>query len=178
MDHDLHVDCIVVGTEICRALTRAAIDVRDIRCVAGDADFDVVGGVIGADVTVGVEDPLKSLVNGTEGRDSGVVENLGCDPLRSRGDAYRQEQINKATGETTRFLAIYKQYAAAKDITRQRIYITTMQEILAGMDKILVSQGSGGVVPYLPLRELRRGTSNANNNKNNSRERATAGPRR
>ena len=100
--------------------------------------------------------------------------------LIARGDAYRQEQINKATGETTRFLAIYKQYESAKDITRQRIYLATMQELLSRMDKILVSQGSGGVVPYLPLRELRRGTSSAgrNNGAGSARERATAGPRR
>ena len=103
-----------------------------------------------------------------------------ADRLIARGDAYRQEQINKATGETTRFLAIYKQYASAKDITRQRIYLTTMQEILSRMDKILVSQGSGGVVPYLPLRELRKGTSNAGRSSGDGdgRQRATAGPKR
>lgn len=96
-----------------------------------------------------------------------------ADRLIARGDAYKQEQINKATGETARFLAIYKQYQAAKDITRQRIYISTMQEILSQMDKILVSPGSGnGVVPYLPLNELRKGSSNAgrsgNSGSNNS----------
>jgi membrane protease subunit HflK len=103
-----------------------------------------------------------------------------ADRLTARGDAYRQEQINKASGETERFLAIYKQYASAKDITRQRIYLSTMQEILGGMDKILVSQGSGGVVPYLPLRELRKGTSDANRSSGNGdgRQRATVGPKR
>ncbi len=104
-----------------------------------------------------------------------------ADRLIARGDAYRQEKVNQATGETTRFLAIYKQYVASKEITRQRIYLTTMQEILSGIDKILVSQGAGGgVVPYLPLRELRRGASSATRSTNggDTRQRATTGPNR
>ena len=54
------------------------------------------------------------------------------------------------------------EYEAAKDITRKRIYINTMQNILKSMEKIIVDQSGGqGVVPYLPLDELikQRGTA-------------------
>ena len=47
---------------------------------------------------------------------------------------------------------------AAKDVTTRRIYLQTMEEILEGMDKVLIdnSQGGSGVLPYLPLNELGR----------------------
>jgi len=68
--------------------------------------------------------------------------------------AYKEEKVNEANGESQRFLAIYKEYAKAKDVTRKRMYMETMEKMLANMDKTLVdpkiSEGSG-VVPYLPL---------------------------
>ncbi len=72
-------------------------------------------------------------------------------------EAYRAERIARAEGEASRFLALYKEYAGSKDITRQRIYLDTMRDLLKGMDKVLLDnrQGSSGVVPYLPLDQLR-----------------------
>ena len=64
--------------------------------------------------------------------------------------------IARATGEASRFLAVYEQYAKAKDVTRKRIYLETMEEVLAGMNKVIIDEGAGtGVIPYLPLPELR-----------------------
>lgn len=70
--------------------------------------------------------------------------------------AYKEQVIARATGEASRFLAVYQQYAKAKDVTKRRIYLETMEEILSGMNKIIVDEGAGtGVVPYLPLPELK-----------------------
>jgi membrane protease subunit HflK len=71
-------------------------------------------------------------------------------------EAYRQERIANAEGEASRFTALYKEYAQEKDITRQRIYLDTMRDIMRSMDKVLLDKNQGaGVLPYLPLDPLR-----------------------
>ncbi|GHF30737.1 protease modulator HflK [Kordiimonas sediminis] len=75
--------------------------------------------------------------------------------LVNQAEAYKAEVVARATGESARFLSVYEQYVAAKDVTRKRLYLETMEEILAGMDKIVIDGDAGsGVVPYLPLDQL------------------------
>ncbi|MBL8661878.1 MAG: FtsH protease activity modulator HflK [Candidatus Odyssella sp.] len=73
------------------------------------------------------------------------------------GEAYKAERIAIAEGESRRFLSVFEQYKSAKDITRQRIYLETMRDVLMKMDKVLIDAGKNGsgVVPYLPLDSLR-----------------------
>jgi len=73
-------------------------------------------------------------------------------------EAYKAERVAQATGDSQRFLSIYNEYINAKDVTKRRIYLQTMEEILQGMDKVLIDPGAAGsgVVPYLPLNELNR----------------------
>lgn len=75
--------------------------------------------------------------------------------------AYKQEEINKASGETQRFLAIFKEYQQDKDVTRRRLYLQTMEGVLNKMDKVLIDNSGGGtgVVPYLPLDQLRKNSA-------------------
>ena len=60
------------------------------------------------------------------------------------------------------YLAIQKEYQLAPDVTRKRLYLETMEEVLQGTTKIVIDNegGSQGVLPYLPLPELQRGKSN------------------
>jgi membrane protease subunit HflK len=78
--------------------------------------------------------------------------------ITQAAEAYRQQTVAEATGQTSRFLKIYEQYKKAPDVTRQRMYLETMERVLGGADKIILdsnSNGEGsGVVPYLPLSEL------------------------
>jgi membrane protease subunit HflK len=73
-------------------------------------------------------------------------------------EAYREQTVAEAKGQTSRFLQIYDQYKKAPDVTRERMYLETMESILAGADKTIIDTGtqSPGVVPYLPLPELPR----------------------
>ncbi len=73
-------------------------------------------------------------------------------------EAYKEQIIAKAQGEASRFLAVYGEYKQAKDVTRERIYIETMEQVLQEMDKIIIDgDASGaGVVPYLPLDQLQK----------------------
>jgi membrane protease subunit HflK len=76
--------------------------------------------------------------------------------ITQSAEAYRQQTVAEATGQTARFLQIYEQYKKAPDVTRERMYLETMERVLGGTDKIILDShpGSGGVVPYLPLNEL------------------------
>jgi membrane protease subunit HflK len=78
--------------------------------------------------------------------------------ITQAAEAYRQQTVAEATGQTARFLKIYDEYKKAPGVTRERMYLETMERILGGTDKIILDSGSGGssVVPFLPLHELTR----------------------
>ncbi|RYH01803.1 FtsH protease activity modulator HflK [Salipiger sp. IMCC34102] len=76
-------------------------------------------------------------------------------------EGYRARVVNEAAGEASRFSAVLNEYAQAPEVTRKRIYLETMENVLGGLDVILLDETSGagggsGVVPYLPLNELNR----------------------
>jgi modulator of FtsH protease HflK len=69
----------------------------------------------------------------------------------------KQQAIAEAKGQSARFLKVYDEYVKAKEVTRERIYLETMERIFGNSEKfVLDSKGAGaqGVVPYLPLGEL------------------------
>jgi modulator of FtsH protease HflK len=73
-------------------------------------------------------------------------------------EAYREQTVADAKGQTSRFLQVYEQYKKAPDVTRQRMYLETMERVLGGTDKTIIDNGQAGpgVVPYLPLSEVNR----------------------
>ena len=71
-------------------------------------------------------------------------------------EGYRAQVVNEAEGEASRFSAVLEEYLKAPEVTRKRLYLETMEEVLGRVDKIIIDEQSGqGVVPYLPLNELR-----------------------
>ncbi|MGI3170676.1 FtsH protease activity modulator HflK [Pseudooceanicola sp. C21-150M6] len=72
-------------------------------------------------------------------------------------EGYRAQTVNEAEGEASRFTAVLGEYRKAPEVTRKRLYLETMEEVLGRVDKIILDEQSGqGVVPYLPLNELNR----------------------
>jgi modulator of FtsH protease HflK len=71
-------------------------------------------------------------------------------------EAYRSQTVADANGQTSRFLQVYDQYKKAPDVTRQRMYLETMERILANTPKTIIDTGKQGtgVIPYLPLNDL------------------------
>ncbi|MFV0409623.1 MAG: FtsH protease activity modulator HflK [Paracoccus sp. (in: a-proteobacteria)] len=88
---------------------------------------------------------------------------------KARGDAaaeveqaegYRAAAINNAQGESARFNSVYAEYAKAPEVTRKRMYLETMEKVLGNVNKVIIENGDGaGVVPYLPLDQLRKTTT-------------------
>ena len=70
-------------------------------------------------------------------------------------EAYKEQTVAIATGNAQRFVSVLTQYQKAKEITQRRIYLETMEQVLKGMNKVLVGRQSGtGTLPYLSLNEL------------------------
>lgn len=78
--------------------------------------------------------------------------------ITNAATAYRDRIIAEASGQADRFEQVYESYKAAPDVTRRRMYLETMEEVLADMDKVILDRGAAGtgVIPYLPLDSLTR----------------------
>ncbi|MCV3736878.1 FtsH protease activity modulator HflK [Rhizobium sp. TRM96647] len=78
--------------------------------------------------------------------------------IREEAAAYKNRVVNEAEGEAQRFISIYDQYRLAPDVTRQRMFLETMEGVLKGSKTVVIDekQGGQGVVPFLPLNELSR----------------------
>ena len=82
--------------------------------------------------------------------------------LIQEATAYRERVIKEAQGEASRFDQIYETYRSAPEVTRRRLYIETLRDVLEKADKVIIddgAEGGQGVVPYLPLNELNRNRS-------------------
>ena len=82
-------------------------------------------------------------------------------------EGYRAQVINEAQGEASRFVAVFDEYAKAPEVTRKRLYLETMERVFSDVEKIIVDGGIGGeggsgVVPYLPLNELNKRSGGTN----------------
>jgi membrane protease subunit HflK len=108
------------------------------------------------DVTVAQQD-LDRLVNEAQTYANRVVpEARGkAAAIVQAADAYRVQTVAEAKGQASRFDQIYEQYKKAPALTRERMYLETMEGLFGGMNKVIVDQNAGqGVVPYLPLDSL------------------------
>jgi membrane protease subunit HflK len=74
-------------------------------------------------------------------------------------EGYRARVVNEAVGEASRFSAVLSEYQKAPEVTRKRLYLETMEEVLGRVQKVIIDEQAGGqgVVPYLPLTELNKG---------------------
>ena len=91
--------------------------------------------------------------------------------ILEQAEAYRAQVVNEAEGEASRFLAVLAEYEQAPEVTRRRLYLETLERVLGDVDLVILDQeggGNQGVVPYLPLDQIRRnpGTSTTTGSSN------------
>ena len=78
--------------------------------------------------------------------------------------AYKEKLTREAEGEAKRFLSVYEAYKSGKQVTRSRLFLERMQQVLKDSEKVIIDKGQGGpgVVPYLPLPEIKKRSQGAN----------------
>ena len=81
-----------------------------------------------------------------------------AEQMRQEAEAYREQVMSRAQGDASRFSSVRESWELSPDVTSRRLYLETMEEVMRGTTKIIIDQQSGGqgVVPYLPLDQLRR----------------------
>lgn len=105
---------------------------------------------------ISAEQDKERKINEARGYANDVVPKARGEAARmvNEADGYRQAKIEEAAGEADRFLSIYAEYTKAPSITRKRLYLEAMEEILPNVDKVLIEESNQQVVPYLPLDRL------------------------
>jgi membrane protease subunit HflK len=77
--------------------------------------------------------------------------------ITQSAEGYKLQTVAEATGQTARFISVYEEYKKAPEVTRQRLYLETMERLFGSTNNIILDAGPGNnVVPYLPLDQLTR----------------------
>jgi membrane protease subunit HflK len=110
------------------------------------------------DVQAARADKERAINEALAYRNKVVPEARGkAEQIRQEAQAYREQMVAQAQGEAQRFTAILGQYQQAKTVTRERMFLETMERVLGRVDKVVIDDKSAsGVVPYLPLEALKR----------------------
>jgi membrane protease subunit HflK len=111
------------------------LQVELLRAAAPSAVIEAFNDVVNAG------QDAETLTNNAE-RDRARIVN--------EAQAYREQMVRQATGEADRFIAVYAEYRQAPQVTRDRLYLETMERVYQRGNLIILDQ-RGGAVPYLPL---------------------------
>jgi membrane protease subunit HflK len=129
------------------------VRISNIQLLRVDPPQEVIAAF--RDVQAARADKEKSINEANTYRNQVLPRAKGeAESIIQRGEAYKAEIIARASGDTQRFTHILEQYDKAKDITIERLYLDTMEEVLRSVNKVLIDRntaGSGGIVPYLAL---------------------------
>ena len=118
-----------------------------------------------ADVVKAQEDN-KKFINQAEAYRNDIIPKARGKVARivAEANAYKEQIVAKAEGESSRFKQILTEYKKAPDVTRKRMYIDTMQNVLSKTGKIFIDSNSSNSLFVLPIEKLlRSGVMNANN---------------
>lgn len=136
----------------------AGIEMRRVQLLKVDPPGPVIDAFI--DVQRARAD-LERLRNEAEAYRNDILPRARgeAEKMIQGANAYREQITNQAQGEAERFLKVLASYRLAKDVTKQRIYLETLEEVFRGMNKVVIDSSAGGasgVVPYLPLPEIQK----------------------
>jgi membrane protease subunit HflK len=129
--------------------------IAQVQLLRVDPPQEVIGAF--RDVQAARADKEKAINEANTYRNQVVPRSKGeAESIIQKGEAYKAQTINRAKGDVQRFTQVYEQYAKAKDITTERLYLETIEDVLRNVNKVMVDKKGGpGVIPYLPLPELK-----------------------
>lgn len=136
---------------------QAGITILDVKLQKADPPQDVIDAF--NDVQRARQDKERLQNEAFSYRNDILPRATGkAERLLQEAEAYKHRVVKNAEGEADRFLAVYQTYQEARDVTKERLYLEAMQDILKNSEKILLGSGNAGgpgVVPYLPLPEIK-----------------------
>jgi len=136
---------------------RAGIQVLSITIDKSDPPQQVIEAF--NDVNVAEQDAETNVNQATQFANEVVPQARGtAQRILQESEAYRDQVLADAQGEASRFEQIYEEYRKAPRVTRERMYLETMERVLERSDKLIMDQESGAV-PYLPLERTQRNTN-------------------
>ena len=135
----------------------AGIEIRDVQLLSVNPPSEVIDAF--NDVQRARQD-RDTLINEAEAFRNDIVPRARGEAaqLISEAEAYASEVVNRAKGDADRFNSIYTSYKLNPEVTESRIYLETMEKVFSRVKKIIMdnSASSSGVVPYLPLDQLKQ----------------------
>ena len=143
----------------------AGISVRRVNLQRADPPADVLDSFLAVQAAEQQRDRLQREADRYANETLAAARGEATEIIES-AEGYRARVTNEALGQASRFLAILEEYRNAEDVTRQRIYLETLEQIYADVGKIILDpsvaggndSGGTGVVPFLPLNDLMRQT--------------------
>ncbi len=137
----------------------AGVQIAQVQLLRVDPPQEVIGAF--RDVQAARADKEKAINEANTYRNQVVPRAKGeAASIIQKGEAYKAQTVARAKGDVQRFEQVYQQYAKAKDITTERLYLETIEDVLRNVNKVMIDKNGGpGVVPYLPLPELKPGQS-------------------
>ncbi|HEY4167952.1 MAG TPA: FtsH protease activity modulator HflK [Reyranella sp.] len=131
--------------------------IAQVQLLRVDPPQEVIGAF--RDVQAARADKEKAINEANTYRNQVVPRSKGeAESIIQKAEAYKAQTVNRAKGDVQRFNQVYEQYVKAKDITTERLYLETIEDVLRNVNKVIVDKKGGpGVVPYLPLPELKPG---------------------
>lgn len=133
----------------------AGIQILDVQLSESSAPANVIDAF--RDVDAARQDATRLTLEAQRDANQIVPEARGeAARLLQQAQGYRDQVIAQAEGRAARFNSIYTEYRQAPEVTRQRMYLETMERVLGRSELIILDQDGGGAVPYLPLDQLGR----------------------
>jgi membrane protease subunit HflK len=127
----------------------SGLDVRDVQLQEVQPPADVRAAF--ADVVASNQDASR-LVNEAEGhRNEALPKAREAAETVAAAEGYREAKVAEATGAAERFRAIVAEYRKAPELTRKRLYLETMEQVIPDVETVIVEPGTTGLLPYLPL---------------------------
>ncbi|MEO8241130.1 MAG: FtsH protease activity modulator HflK [bacterium] len=133
----------------------SGVTVVRVNLLKSDAPAEVIDAFRSVQAAQQERDQLQKVADAYANKVTAAARGQAAQTAQE-AQAYSAKVVNVAQGDAARFLSIYAEYIKAPQVTRQRLYIETMERVLGGMTKVIMDGVSGGqgVVPYLPLNNL------------------------
>ena len=108
------------------------------------------------DDVIKAREDLERLVNEAQAYSNGVIPEARGEAqrLREEAEGYLSQVVSKSEGEAKRFTSLLKEYKKAPQVTRERLYIDAIEQVMSNSTKILVDTEGGNNMLYLPLDKL------------------------